>query len=84
MHLLHHPNRSALAIAGDLTFNPITDYLTNDKGEKIKLEEPQGIELPAKGFDVEDAGFQAPAADGSKVTIAVDPKSTRLQLLESF
>jgi len=75
---------TALAIAGDLTFNPVTDFLTNDKGEKIKLDEPKGIELPAKGFDVEDAGFQAPAADGSKVDISVDPKSTRLQLLDSF
>lgn len=75
---------TALAIAGDLTFNPSTDFLTNDKGEKIKLEEPQGIELPSKGFDVEDAGYQAPAEDGSKVTVAVDPKSNRLQLLESF
>ncbi|MBL7914291.1 MAG: aconitate hydratase [Bacteroidia bacterium] len=75
---------TALAIAGDLTFNPVTDFLTTDKGEKIKLDEPKGIELPAKGFDVEDAGFQAPAADGSKVTVAVDPASTRLQLLESF
>lgn len=75
---------TALAIAGDLTFNPVTDFLTTDKGEKIKLDEPKGIELPAKGFDVEDAGFQAPAADGSKVTVAVDPASTRLQLLDSF
>ncbi|MBL0342329.1 MAG: aconitate hydratase [Bacteroidetes bacterium] len=75
---------TALAIAGDLTFNPITDFLISDKGEKIKLDEPKGIELPEKGFDVEDAGFQAPAADGSKVTISVDPKSTRLQLLDSF
>ncbi len=75
---------TALAIAGDLTFNPVTDTLTNNKGEKIKLDEPQGIELPLKGFDVEDAGFQAPASDGSKVTIMVDPNSTRLQLLASF
>ncbi len=75
---------TALAIAGDLTFNPVTDFLTNDKGEQIKLEEPKGIELPAKGFDVEDAGFQAPAEDGTGVTIEVDPKSTRLQLLDSF
>lgn len=75
---------TALAIAGDLTFNPATDYLTNDKGEKIKLNEPQGIELPMKGFDVEDAGFQAPAEDGSKVSVAVDVNSNRLQLLESF
>ena len=62
-----------MAIAGDLTFNPLTDFLTNDKGEKIKLDEPKGFELPAKGFDVEDAGYQAPAEDGSKVTVAVDP-----------
>ena len=57
---------TALAIAGSLLFNPLTDYLTNDKGEKFKLEEPLGIEMPQKGFAVEDAGFQAPAADGSK------------------
>ncbi len=75
---------TAFAIAGDLTFNPVTDFLTNDKGEKIKLDEPQGIELPSKGFDVEDAGFQEPAVDGSKVIIKVDPNSQRLQLLESF
>jgi aconitate hydratase len=75
---------TALAIAGDLTFNPATDYLTNDKGEQVKLNEPQGIELPMKGFAVEDAGFQAPAEDGSKVSVQVDPNSNRLQLLESF
>lgn len=75
---------TALAIAGDLTFNPAKDFLTNDKGEKIKLDEPKGIELPMKGFDVEDAGYQAPAEDGSQVTVAVDPKSNRLQLLDSF
>jgi aconitate hydratase len=75
---------TALAIAGDLTFNPATDYLTNDKGEQVKLNEPQGIELPMKGFAVEDAGFQAPAEDGSKVSVQVDPNSSRLQLLESF
>jgi aconitate hydratase len=75
---------TALAIAGDLTFNPVTDTLTNSKGEKVKLDEPTGIELPSKGFDVEDAGFQAPAADGSKVSVLVSPDSTRLQLLESF
>lgn len=75
---------TAFAIAGDLTFNPITDFLVTESGEKIKLDEPKGIELPSKGFDVEDAGFQAPASDGSQVTINVDPKSTRLQLLDSF
>jgi aconitate hydratase len=75
---------TALAIAGDLTFNPITDTLTNDKGEQVKLDEPTGMELPAKGFAVEDAGYQAPAEDGSGVSVAVDVASKRLQLLEPF
>ncbi|MDZ4715710.1 MAG: aconitate hydratase [Cytophagales bacterium] len=75
---------TAIAIAGDLTFNPLTDYLTNDKGEKIKLEAPRGDELPKKGFDVKDPGFQAPAKDGNKVQIKVNPKSDRLQLLTPF
>jgi len=75
---------TALAIAGDLTFNPLTDTLTNDKGEQVKLDEPTGMELPAKGFAVEDAGYQAPAEDGSNVTVAVDPASKRLQLLDPF
>jgi len=75
---------TALAIAGDLTFNPITDYLTNEKGEKVKLDEPTGMELPARGFAVEDAGFQAPAVDGSGVSVQVDPASKRLQLLDPF
>jgi aconitate hydratase len=75
---------TALAIAGDLTFNPITDYLTNQNGDKVKLAEPQGIELPLKGFAVEDAGYMAPAADGSNVEVMVSPGSDRLQLLEPF
>ncbi len=75
---------TALAIAGDLTFNPLTDTLINDKGEQVKLDEPTGMELPAKGFAVEDAGYQAPAEDGSNVTVAVDPASKRLQLLDPF
>ncbi len=75
---------TALAIAGKLTFNPITDYLTNDAGEKVKLEMPIGEELPKKGFSANDTGYQAPAEDGSKVDLKVDPKSNRLQLLESF
>jgi aconitate hydratase len=75
---------TALAIAGDLTFNPITDYLTNEKGEKVKLDEPTGMELPERGFAVEDAGYQAPAEDGSNVSVIVDPTSKRLQLLEPF
>lgn len=75
---------TAMAIAGDLTFNPVTDTLTNNKGEQVKLDEPQGIELPIKGFAVEDAGYQAPAEDGSKVQVLVAPTSDRLQLLEPF
>jgi aconitate hydratase len=75
---------AALAIAGDLGFNPLTDTLTNDKGEQVKLLPPKGDELPARGFDVEDPGYQAPAEDGSHVVIAVAPDSSRLQLLENF
>ena len=75
---------TALAIAGDLTFNPLTDSLTNEEGNQVKLDEPRGLELPPKGFAVEDAGFQAPAEDGSKVKIQVSPTSDRLQLLDSF
>lgn len=75
---------TALAIAGDLTFNPLTDYLTNERGEQVKLEAPTGDELPKKGFDVKDPGFQAPAKDGSKVKVSVSPTSDRLQLLAPF
>ncbi len=75
---------TALAIAGDLSFNPMTDYLVNENGEKVKLDEPQGIDLPPKGFAVEDNKFQAPVADGSMVEVIVSPTSDRLQLLEPF
>jgi aconitate hydratase len=75
---------TAMAIAGSLKFNPLTDYLTNVNGEKVKLKEPEGIEMPVKGFAVEDAGYQAPAADGSNVQVAVSPTSDRLQLLQPF
>ncbi|WP_162425774.1 aconitate hydratase [Pontibacter pudoricolor] len=75
---------TAFAIAGDLTFNPLTDTLTNKDGQQVKLDEPKGIELPINGFAVEDAGYVAPAEDGSTVEVAVDPKSDRLQLLEGF
>ncbi|MEN9963387.1 MAG: hypothetical protein RL582_482 [Bacteroidota bacterium] len=75
---------TAMAIAGDLTFNPLTDTLTNDKGEQVKLDPPFGDELPIKGFAVEDAGYQAPAADGSHVQVQVSPESNRLQLLAPF
>ncbi len=75
---------TALAIAGDLTFNPLTDTLINEKGEAVKLDPPSGDELPTRGFDVEDAGYQAPAEDGSSVQINVKPDSKRLQLLYPF
>lgn len=75
---------TALAIAGDLTFNPMTDSLINEEGKEVRLDEPRGLEMPTKGFAVEDAGYQAPAEDGSQVDVIVDPKSDRLQLLESF
>ena len=75
---------TALAIAGDLGFNPMKDTLTNEKGEQVKLDAPSGDELPAKGFAVEDAGYQAPAADGSGVKVLVEQTSKRLQLLDPF
>ena len=75
---------TAYAISGDLCFNPLTDYLVNESGEKVKLDEPQGIELPFAGFDVKDAGFLAPPADGSAIQINVKLDSERLQLLEPF
>ncbi|GAO29534.1 aconitate hydratase [Geofilum rubicundum] len=75
---------TAFAIAGDLTFNPMTDTLINEEGQAVKLDEPQGLQMPPKGFAVEDAGYQAPAKDGSQVEVLVDPKSERLQLLEPF
>jgi aconitate hydratase len=75
---------TALAIAGNLTFNPLTDTLTNADGNAVMLDEPTGMELPPRGFAVEDAGYQAPAEDGSKVNVLVDPNSDRLQLLDSF
>jgi aconitate hydratase len=75
---------TAMAIAGDLSFNPLTDTLTNDKGEEVKLDVPTGYELPPQGFAVEDAGFQAPAEDGSGVQVLVAADSKRLQLLDPF
>lgn len=75
---------AAIAISGDLCFNPITDTLMNNKGEQVKLTPPTGQELPPKGFDVEDAGFQAPAEDGSGVNVIVKDDSKRLQLLNPF
>ncbi|WP_262711649.1 aconitate hydratase [Niastella caeni] len=75
---------TAFAIAGDLTFNPLKDKLKNEDGKEVMLDEPTGMELPPKGFSVEDAGYQAPAADGSGVQVKVAPDSQRLQLLEPF
>ena len=75
---------AAIAISGNLGFNPITDSLTNTKGEKVMLAEPKGMELPDLGFAVEDNGYQAPSADGRAVVINVAPDSNRLQLLEPF
>jgi aconitate hydratase len=75
---------TAFAIAGDLTFNPLTDKLKNENGEEVMLDEPRGYELPPKGFDVKDPGYQAPATDGSHVQVIVSPDSQRLQLLAPF
>ena len=75
---------AALAISGDLSFNPLTDSLLNAKGEPFKFSPPTGDELPSKGFAVEDAGFQAPAEDGSGIQISVSESSDRLQLLAPF
>lgn len=75
---------TALAIAGSLSFNPLTDELVNEKGEKVKLDPPTGEELPPKGFDEGSSGFVPPAEDGSKVEVKVDPNSERLQLLKPF
>ena len=75
---------TAFAIAGDLTFNPLKDKLKNEKGDMVMLDEPTGIELPPKGFSVEDAGYQAPAKDGKGIQVAVKSDSSRLQLLAPF
>ncbi|MEO5947193.1 MAG: aconitate hydratase [Chitinophagaceae bacterium] len=75
---------TAMAMAGTISFNPLMDTLKNEKGEDVLLKEPTGFELPPKGFDVKDAGYQAPAADGSGIQVVVNPDSKRLQLLEPF
>ena len=75
---------AAIAIAGRLDFNPMTDTLINDKGEEVMLDEPTGWELPPKGFDVKENGYLAPVADGSGVAVTVSPTSERLQLLTPF
>jgi aconitate hydratase len=75
---------TALAISGDLTFNPLKDTLINDAGEQILLEPPSGQDLPENGFAVEDLGYQSPVKDGLSVEIKVNPKSDRLELLKPF
>jgi aconitate hydratase len=75
---------TALAIAGRLDFNPLTDTLINEKGEAVKLDEPTGFELPPNGFAVDDPGYQAPAEDGSGVEVIINPNSDRLQVLNGF
>ena len=75
---------TAFAIAGNLTFNPLKDKLKNENGEEVMLDEPTGLELPPKGFSVEDAGYEAPAKDGSEVEVVVKADSQRLQLLAPF
>lgn len=75
---------TALAVAGSLKFNPLTDTLKNEKGEDVRLDEPQGFELPIRGFDVADNGYVAPATDGSKVDVSIDSASSRLQELKPF
>ena len=75
---------TALAIAGDLTFNPVTDILTNENGKEIMFDAPSGEDLPSDGFDVIDLGYQEPVEDGAKVDIVVNPNSERLALLIPF
>ncbi|MGB3798496.1 MAG: aconitate hydratase [Lewinella sp.] len=75
---------TAMAISGSMKFNPLTDTLTNEQGEEVKLDPPTGVELPPNGFAVEDAGYQDPAEDGSGIEVTVNPESDRLQLLDPF
>jgi aconitate hydratase len=75
---------TAMTIAGDLTFNPLTDKLLNENGEWVSLDLPEGLELPPNGFDVKDPGYVAPPADGNSVRVVVSPDSKRLQLLAPF
>jgi aconitate hydratase len=75
---------TALAIAGRLDFNPLTDTLLNEIGEAVKLVAPTGFELPPQGFDVKDAGYQAPAEDSSAIEVIIDAESKRLEKLTPF
>ncbi|MDR2955810.1 MAG: aconitate hydratase [Prevotella sp.] len=75
---------AALSIAGDLCFNPMTDTLINEKGEKVKLKEPEGYEMPPNGYEMKESGYQEPMADGSQIEIKIAPDSQRLQELKPF
>ncbi len=75
---------TAMTIAGDLTFNPLTDKLQNEDGEWVSLDLPEGLELPPSGFDVKDPGYIEPVANGNEINVVVTPGSNRLQLLEPF
>ena len=75
---------AAIAIAGRLDFNPLTDSLINSNGEEVMFDEPTGWELPPKGFEVKDNGYLAPEEDGSHVEVVVSTESERLQLLTPF
>ena len=75
---------AAIAISGRLDFNPMTDSLINENGEEVRFDSPTGFELPPRGFDVEDPGYQAPAENGGQIAINVKEDSSRLQLLEPF
>ena len=75
---------AAIAISGDLGFNPKTDTLVNNNGEEVKLDEPTGWDLPPKGFEVDDKGYIEPDEDGSDVEVIIDPNSKRLEKLEPF
>ena len=75
---------AALTIAGDLCFNPLTDTLLNERGEEVKLNEPTGMEMPPRGYEVKDAGYLAPSPGANEVNVSIDPHSNRLQILEPF
>ncbi|MEE9372716.1 MAG: aconitate hydratase [Saprospiraceae bacterium] len=75
---------TAIALSGKLGFNPLTDTITNENGEEVKLDPPKGYELPPRGFDVKDRGYNAPKEDGSNVEVSVNPSSKRLQVLTPF
>lgn len=75
---------TAMILAGTLTFNPVTDSLINADGESIKLDEPRGFKMPPKGFEVDDPGYVPPPADGTSISVTINPASERLQLLEPF